>query len=888
MKFFELRGAARRILLALGAGSLLACMACTTPGFSPAARDLGYDPGGSCTPAGGPPSDAALRASATFAQERVDDALAALGNELPETRRQFIHPLREPIQRFPRLTFPAMVDPEPAGGGRSTPSWFFPVILDKKQLGELPPETMTGELRFWLIPHGANPSDAQWRDVTECLVRGATREAIFASDDERRPELRPSGDLLPTIARRERLRGLVFEIPTRTAVAGARVEAGFYDLKVLPRLNALHEVAVTTPELERIRQALEEGDWNRALAAARALDPADLANPVAVGDLRAIADRLARGNWNVTFHPSPHFDIDLKLLRTVLRKLASQLERAPEDRGALQLAMSRLERPMRSLLIGRQSVAPVSLKDPEQERGRCGGDDCIRIAVGGDFQYHGNLGPLRRFLGMLDPEFVQAGDAGVGQREGFVSPDVPDVDFVLFAGDLADAAAGSAKEQLLLNVLGALPPTSPYGEDGGNEMPEIRDQLARFQKPFFAVPGNHDGYAGYGGLLNIPFDELGFAAEETFALFGAPRVGRTVGNAIKKPNDFIPTLVGWRLLNRHPRYDGLGQFQNYLGPLNVAFAFRGHSFVGLNSYDLKPAERAAVGGVVLHWGGGIQDHSIQWMDDVLNRFAPADEHHEQFVFMHHDPRGAVPTKAEYAERQFGLYDATDTYISQLTMGHAGLGNSPKTGIYIPIVSFVTTFLWRGLEIGWGADAGSFQQEWMRKKDFGWSAFPNPPWPRMFDDEAYNARGLIEVINCHLAGRKREATSGPGDGGCGDARGGVSQLLFAHDNVPADGEWADSDERGAVFREPSDGQLWRPGWQANSVPGQFGGLFGLKFRNGSPPEWAQHMLLEEGQGNARVLRMDDVGDAGNYHGFHVITLYADPEREPETRWYALPR
>jgi hypothetical protein len=92
----------------------------------------------------------------------------------------------------------------------------------------------------------------------------------------------------------------------------------------------------------------------------------------------------------------------------------------------------------------------------------------------------------------------------------------------------------------------------------------------------------------------------------------------------------------------------------------------------------------------------------------------------------------------------------------------------------------------------------------------------------------------------------------------------------------------------VFREPTTGQLWRPGWQSNSIAGQFGGLFGLKFRNGSPPEWAQHMRLGTNQGNARVLRMDDIGDHGNYHGFHVITLYDDEEREPDTQWFALPR
>jgi hypothetical protein len=129
-------------------------------------------------------------------------------------------------------------------------------------------------------------------------------------------------------------------------------------------------------------------------------------------------------------------------------------------------------------------------------------------------------------------------------------------------------------------------PRGPAG--GGKEMLQIRDQLAHFQKPFFAVPGNHDGYAGFGGILNVVFDELGFLAEEAFRSLQAPRVGRTVGNAIKWPNNHVPTFVGWRLFNRHPRYDGLGQYQNYLGPLNLAFEFQGHSFVGLNSYDLQP------------------------------------------------------------------------------------------------------------------------------------------------------------------------------------------------------------------------------------------------------------------------------------------------------------
>jgi len=149
-----------------------------------------------------------------------------------------------------------------------------------------------------------------------------------------------------------------------------------------------------------------------------------------------------------------------------------------------------------------------------------------------------------------------------------------------------------------------------------------------------------------------------------------------------------------------------------------------------------------------------------------------------------------------------------------------------------------------------------------------------------------------VINCNLGSRERTWKPEPTDDAerCAEPRGRITQILFAHDNVPLAAPWADPSERGAVFRQPDDAQPWRgPGWE-NSLNSQLmSGLLGGKTRNGSPPKWAQDMRIDPDQGNAQVLRMDDVGDVGsiaNYHGFHVLTLYADGQREME--WIPLPR
>jgi hypothetical protein len=181
---------------------------------------------------------------------------------------------------------------------------------------------------------------------------------------------------------------------------------------------------------------------------------------------------------------------------------------------------------------------------------------------------------------------------------------------------------------------------------------------------------------------------------------------------------------------------------------------------------------------------------------------------------------------------------------------------------------------------------------MRKPDWGLSSFPKIDFMRFYDWSSYNARGLIEVINCNLANRSRSwmPTSADGAGLCANPQGRISQILFAHDNIPLADLWADPDQRRAIFRQPIDGQAWREPGSENSWNSQIvSGVIGGKTRSGSPPEWAQAMRLAPDEGNAAVLRMDDVGDIGavsNYHGFHVLTLYEDGERE--TEWIPLPR
>jgi hypothetical protein len=296
----------------------------------------------------------------------------------------------------------------------------------------------------------------------------------------------------------------------------------------------------------------------------------------------------------------------------------------------------------------------------------------------------------------------------------------------------------------------------------------------------------------------------------------------------------------------------------YMGATSYAFSLRGHTFHGLNSYNLDQRERTAVGAVVFNWGGGIQPEDTEWLKDSLDELPrlAGNPRSLQFLYMHHDPRASTPLKATLGVDRFGIYDPVDNRVSSWTMGHFGLGHSSCWDLYIPVLTPVVYFGSRFVD-DFVSGRGRPQQEWMRRDRYWCSSADGPDY--------YSARPLTELIGDHLEPRGKRTSS-------------LSHVFFAHNDVPlGDGRWVWENDGGVVFPELRGGN-WREGrenhrsFKRPNLPIKWMVRPLVKLRNDEPPDWAK---AQRPTGNATVVRLDDLSYPAADHGFHVVTISPIP-------------
>jgi hypothetical protein len=411
--------------------------------------------------------------------------------------------------------------------------------------------------------------------------------------------------------------------------------------------------------------------------------------------------------------------------------------------------------------------------------------------------------------------------------------------FVVLAGDCVDGAGGQATLEWLGNVAGLTAPRSPYI----GELQSFRSFLLDCPKPIFAVPGNHDAGAGYGGILNWPADGISALLNRCGWLGGAA--------SVRDINNWVPGLVRTHLFGAIPlRYDGLVEWQYLAGPLNQTFVYRGNQFLLLNTFHLDRWHRASAGGVALNTGGGIQPEDVAWVTNALSWFGLLNpttrnvaSNSQQFLFMHHDPRAGQPLETG-TEHRFGIYETIDTPVAIATFGYGGLFSySTRNGLFLPLVSAPLEYGYRHM---YGVEGG-LAREWMRRGTF-------------WDSDAYCARPLAEAISAHLT----EATNT-------NRRAGISEMFFAHNNLPAEARWLRDPASRLLFRTPGDAP-----WAGKEYSFWERLIFPFVTKDAKePPGWARKMRVPANR-NARVVRLDDVSDTffDKYHGFVVVDVHTE--------------
>ena len=771
----------------------------------------------------------------TAALRAIVDAHLALAAERISTTEppQIDTPPYPPLVLYPRLTAPAIVEAErvrlPDGDALR---WIVPVVLDTDAffwdlsaetvwLGRSPRRNLgndpRGQVSGWLVAHGEQDVDrrrpvelAPYQlpvDPVEVTLSNGKTLAL--------PHVKP-----------DRWAG-AYALPVGDA-QGTGLQPGYYDIQLFPRIREIE--TCETAWGQSVAALLDKGDWYGFREAVRAFRGARFEG--GRGPVERDLLRIAEG---IDGYLPTRFDPYLNAARSVILHWAW---RTPDPRHASDRAPTNVDCMLARFLARSHQPIPVLLDDPATK------DEPFSFIAAGDLQFHDDRTHLHRFLRLVG---AYDNTAEV-QSSPHLSPEIrarlASLKFIVIAGDLGDGEGlSSSPHTAIVAGLGLLPPRSPYD----TEFPFVRDELERARIPVVAVPGNHDGFANYGGLLNNAFDWAGEILKvppEPIRFLTYP-----VGHGLQEVGQRLPTLVKVGRLARHPYYDGLVQWVFEFGPLNVAFDYRGCSFLAMNTYDLPQLYRDQIGPIANNWGGGVDPADAIWFDAIVRRQNARNRQTGegpglQFVFMHHDPRAAVPDPGGSGkEVGYGHYDDGDTPFNTLTFGWGGINYSALNPLFVPVVTPVGANLTRLLTTG-----DRFNQEWM-----------GPSW--VADEHCHHARLLVEAMNDNLEGS-------------GQDEGGIHHVFFGHNDDVAEGTWASVEQGGAVFHK-DPGQRWTgcPYGKTSTVRPFF------KQRTVEPFDWGLDMKVDAGR-NAKVTRLDDLGDNGSDdHGFHLVTVYPRPGQKP---------
>jgi hypothetical protein len=813
------------------------------------------------------PGDGAVDGWHRAAWLRLMDAYVALSNDEIGASTgldpQGSSSRRPPLFLHPRITSPLLAEASDAPDGLR--AWILPLILNRRAFER--PRTadklLGTPLASLLFAAKEHELDQSGKALYEKLQRHFRFQLLPRNGDQ--PDEIPldtsSDRLIPTRTRaqteksttmlhlREDAIEILFRLPTsdleaRWKRAGPGAQEELFDLRMFPKLAL--DASRAAGAWKGVAEAFAEGRWLRARDRLRELITSGGPGPSA-GDAKALADAVDA--FGDVFH---YFKSPLGGLLEIARGLADDAS-SPVARISLLQAVDQL-------IDQNDCPAPVLLDRPGPA------NRSFSFIACGDLQYHSNGSKLFALLAMVDPERAprDAPDplpSAAIPRE--VAAELRAAKFIVIAGDFGDGQGFSSSGiSPALDALGLLTPKSPYrslNDPKVGEFPELREQIRRSSKAIIAVPGNHDGFASYGGILNQTAAGAGYLLQ---LLPLTSVIGTWLTDSV---SDDLPILVRFARITP-PFYDGLVDWSYELGPRNVAFNYRGCAFVGLNSFDLYQVDRDQVGAIANNFGGMLTDVSLAWTDVALRHFSTLDRSarglpsgsgvRPSFLFMHHDPRGAIASKTGFVERYFGSYHTVVAPVNELTLGYLATHSNRYSGAFIPILTPVAA------QVSAVVSGGeNFHERWMRHT--------------VWDDTCGNARGLLELINRNLAGAPSPSAN-------------LSHVFFAHDDVPIIAQWLHPPAE-SVFPDP-----------ANTDSSGFGesleGVFRRPMHSGTPA-WGALMEFRDGRG-ATVVRMDDVGDAydrNNTHGFQLVTVTFPPEGSPASarpevrvRWIQIPR